>query len=102
MSGREHRHPDECRFCGRPSNQEHADDCPNNPAQLVERAKKDRREFEERQRKLRESPPRHTVNGETSETGWPYGTTHDMDCPACVASGEPFTLSPRSETYWSS
>lgn len=44
----------------------------------------------------------HTVKGKTSETGWPYGTTHDMDCPACVASGSSFTASPRSETYWSS
>ena len=45
---------------------------------------------------------RHTVRGETSEVGWPYGTTHDMDCPACVASGSSFSASPRSETYWSS
>lgn len=43
---------------------------------------------------------RHTVAGQTSIDGWPYGTTHDMDCPGCE--GVPFTLSPRSETYWSS
>lgn len=46
--------------------------------------------------------PRHTVGGKTSDNGWPYGTTHDMDCPACVASGSSFTTSPRSETYWAS
>lgn len=44
--------------------------------------------------------PRHTVRGQTSENGWPYGVTHDMDCPACQDT--PFTLSPRSETYWAS
>lgn len=44
----------------------------------------------------------HTVRGQTSTTGWPYGTPHDYDCPACVASGTSFTASPRSETYWSS
>lgn len=46
--------------------------------------------------------PKHTVRGQTSEDGWPYGTKHDMDCPACVASGTSFTASPRSETYWAS
>jgi hypothetical protein len=45
---------------------------------------------------------RHTVNGKTSDEGWPYGTTHDYTCPACVASGSSFLASPRSETYWSS
>jgi hypothetical protein len=44
----------------------------------------------------------HTVNGKTSDEGWGYGVTHDMDCPACVASGASFLTSPRSETYWSS
>jgi hypothetical protein len=42
---------------------------------------------------------KHTVNGQTSAEGWPYGTTHDMDCPGC--SDTPFTSSPRSEAYWS-
>jgi hypothetical protein len=46
--------------------------------------------------------PVHTVGGKTSVEGWPYGTTHDADCPACVASGSSFTASPRSETYWAS
>lgn len=46
--------------------------------------------------------PRHTVRGQTSDEGWAYGTTHDMDCPACVASGSSFLASPRSETYWAS
>jgi hypothetical protein len=46
--------------------------------------------------------PKHTVRGETSETGWPYGTTHDYDCPACIAMGLSFLTSPRSETYWCS
>jgi hypothetical protein len=50
----------------------------------------------------RAAKPQHTVRGKTSTDGWPYGTTHDMDCPACVASGSSFTASPRSETYWSS
>jgi hypothetical protein len=45
--------------------------------------------------------PKHTRNGK-ADGPWPYGTTHDMDCPACVASGSSFTASPRSETYWSS
>jgi hypothetical protein len=44
--------------------------------------------------------PRHTVGGKTSDNGWPYGTTHDMDCPGCE--GTSFTSSPRSETYWAS
>lgn len=42
----------------------------------------------------------HTVMGKTSEDGWPYGTTHDYDCPGCQDT--PFLISPRSETYWSS
>lgn len=43
----------------------------------------------------------HTVRGQTAgPEGWPYGTTHDMDCPGCQ--GTSFTASPRSETYWSS
>ena len=46
--------------------------------------------------------PKHTVRGKTSDTGWPYGTTHDMDCPACLVAGSSFLTSPRSETYWSS
>ena len=45
--------------------------------------------------------PKHTVGGK-SDGPWPYGTTHDYDCPACLASGSSFTASPRSETYWSS
>lgn len=45
-------------------------------------------------------PPRHTVNGKTSEDGWPYGTIHDMDCPGCK--DVPYLASPRSEAYWSS
>ncbi len=60
-------------------------------------------ELERRRAELLVSPRiRHTVRGETSENGWPYGVTHDMDCPACLASGASFTASPRSETYWSS
>ncbi len=31
-----------------------------------------------------------------------YGRTHDMDCPGFGCAATPFTLSPRSETYWSS
>ena len=46
--------------------------------------------------------PKHTVRGQTSEDGWPYGTRHDVDCPACLASGASFTASPRSESYWAS
>ena len=42
----------------------------------------------------------HTVHGEVNTEGWPYGTTHDMDCPGCQDT--PFTASPRSETYWAS
>lgn len=53
-------------------------------------------------REFGEGPYVHTVRGETSETGWPYGTTHDYRCPACVMSGASFTASPRSETYWAS
>lgn len=46
-------------------------------------------------------PLPHTHRGEViGLEGRPYGVTHDMDCPACQ--GTPFTLSPRSETYWSS
>ncbi len=44
----------------------------------------------------------HTVGGKTSTEGWAYGTTHDMACPACLASGSSYTSSPRSETYWAS
>jgi hypothetical protein len=44
-------------------------------------------------------PPKHTVGGK-ADGPWPYGTTHDMDCPGCA--GTSFTASPRSETYWSS
>jgi hypothetical protein len=44
--------------------------------------------------------PQHTVKGEYRREGWPYGTTHDMSCPGCQ--DIPFTLSPRSETYWAS
>lgn len=45
--------------------------------------------------------PVHTVRGRAiGPEGVPYGTTHDMDCPACQ--GTPFTASPRSETYWAS
>lgn len=44
----------------------------------------------------------HTVGGKTSAEGWAYGTQHDADCPACVASGSSYTSSPRSETYWAS
>lgn len=45
--------------------------------------------------------PVHTVRGKAiGPEGVPYGTTHDMDCPACQ--GTPFTASPRSETYWAS
>lgn len=54
----------------------------------------------EQQAQEQTEAPRHTVRGETSETGWPYGTTHDMDCPGCA--GTSFTASPRSETYWCS
>lgn len=46
--------------------------------------------------------PRHTVRGQTSDTGWEYGTKHDIDCPACLADGSDFLTSPRSETYWAS
>lgn len=49
---------------------------------------------------LQQEKPVHTVDGKTSEDGWPYGTTHDYDCPGCVDT--PFLASPRSETYWSS
>jgi len=45
--------------------------------------------------------PPHTVGGKRAG-GAGYGVTHDMDCPACVASGLDFTLTPRSETYWAS
>lgn len=46
--------------------------------------------------------PSHTYRGGTPipTTGVPYGTTHDMGCPACVASGLPFESTPRSETFW--
>lgn len=45
--------------------------------------------------------PIHTVRGlPIPAEGLPYGTTHDMDCPACQ--GTSFTASPRSETYWAS
>ena len=45
--------------------------------------------------------PKHTRYGR-ADGPWPYGATHDFDCPACVASGASYTSSPRSETYWSS
>jgi hypothetical protein len=49
------------------------------------------------------APPPHRVGGKTiGPEGVPYGTTHDGNCPACIASGASFTSSPRSETYWSS
>lgn len=46
----------------------------------------------------------HTIGGRMIGPDNPgaYGRTHDMNCPACVASGTPYTASPRSETYWSS
>ncbi len=49
----------------------------------------------------RPAKPVHTVHGKAiGPEGVPYGTTHDMDCPACQDT--PFTASPRSETYWAS
>lgn len=49
------------------------------------------------------SRPIHTVRGVAiGPEGVPYGTTHDMDCSACVASGASFEATPRSEAYWSS
>ena len=43
----------------------------------------------------------HTYRGQPiGPEGLPYGTPHDYDCPGCIDT--PFTLSPRSETYWSS
>jgi hypothetical protein len=48
-------------------------------------------------------PPRpvHTIRGKPiGPEGSAYGVTHDMDCPGCR--DIPFTLSPRSETYWCS
>lgn len=47
----------------------------------------------------------HTIGGKVIDhdtNPGTYGRTHDMDCPACLASGSSFTASPRSETYWSS
>lgn len=46
--------------------------------------------------------PQHKVKGvyKHSQVMWQYGERHDMDCPACQDT--PFTLSPRSETYWAS
>ena len=53
--------------------------------------------------KLTDLPMPHTVRGAPiGPEGVPYGTKHDMNCPACIASGASFTASPRSETYWSS
>ena len=48
-----------------------------------------------------EFEPPHTRYGK-ADGPWPYGATHDLNCPACVADGSSFTPSPRSETYWSS
>ena len=44
--------------------------------------------------------PQHKSHGEWGheQSRWDYGRTHDMDCPGCQDT--PFTLSPRSETYW--
>lgn len=44
--------------------------------------------------------PNHKVKGviKHSQVTWQYGERHDMDCPGCQDT--PFTLSPRSETYW--
>lgn len=50
-------------------------------------------------------PAIHTIGGKPIDdltNPGEYGRTHDMTCPACVASGSSFTTSPRSETYWSS
>jgi len=47
-----------------------------------------------------ENPP-HLVRGQ-ADGPWPYGTTHDYNCPACVYSGSSYLTSPRSETYWAS
>ena len=48
-------------------------------------------------------PKRHRVGGKPiPSTGVPYGTTHDNDCPGEGCADVPFTLSPRSETYWAS
>lgn len=44
--------------------------------------------------------PRHTSRGEETLVGWPYGRTHDADCPGCI--DVPYAASPRSEAYWSS
>lgn len=44
----------------------------------------------------------HLVRGEASATGWPYGTTHDYDCPGPGCADTNFQSSPRSEHYWSS
>lgn len=43
--------------------------------------------------------PQHKIRGEIGAKG-EYGQRHDMDCPGCQDT--PFTLSPRSETYWAS
>ena len=46
--------------------------------------------------------PVHTRGGQPIPLGGlPYGVTHDLDCPACVASGRPWGADPRSEAYWS-
>lgn len=50
---------------------------------------------------LLDAKPVHTRGGK-ADGPWAYGMTHDMDCPACVASGSSYTASPRSESYWSS
>lgn len=44
----------------------------------------------------------HTIGGRPIGPDNPghYGRTHDFNCPGCIDT--PYTISPRSETYWAS
>lgn len=74
--------------------------------QGYEQALRDMSTIRERERNnqsadVEENRPIHTVRGEPiPPEGLPYGTLHDMDCPACK--DKPFMLTPRSESYWAS